>query len=336
MNLQQIKKLLNNKAEEVFSKLGMKCEVFGDNIYSTCPIHESSDNPRAFSFSKSKGIWKCWTRECQHEHKNDIIGLIKGTLSNANGCELDFKEVLSWIKNEFGIGTSTYTKQIIETNDDFSNIIQILQEDILFPKPEDIRFNHNITIPSSYFLDRGFNKNTLEHFGVGDCLDRTSKLYERSIIPIHDDTGSHTIGYICRSIKEYRTPKFLIYPKGFDKRFHFYNLHRAMKIARSSNTLFIVEGQGDVWRLYEAGIENAVGMFGKTLSKEQQSKLQKLPLTHVVILTDNDQAGRESKIQLQRQLGRFYKLTFPKINQKDIGEMTIKQIKEEVLSQVRC
>ena len=58
MNLQQIKKKLNNNAEAVFKKLGMKCEVFSDNIYSTCPVHEDSDNPRAFSFSLQKGIWK--------------------------------------------------------------------------------------------------------------------------------------------------------------------------------------------------------------------------------------------------------------------------------------
>jgi len=78
-----------------------------------------------------------------------------------------------------------------------------------------------------------------------------------------------------------------------------------------------------------------VGIFGKTLTKEQQSKLQQLPLTHIIILTDNDQAGRESKIQLQRQLGRFYKLSFPKLNHKDIGEMSIEQIKKNVLSQIR-
>ena len=43
-------------------------------MYSTCPVHEDSDNPRAFSFSIEKGIWKCWTRDCQSDHGNDMFG----------------------------------------------------------------------------------------------------------------------------------------------------------------------------------------------------------------------------------------------------------------------
>ena len=33
-----------------------------------------------------------------------------------------------------------------------------------------------------------------------------------------------------------------------------------------------------------------------------------MPITRIVVLTDNDQAGREAKIQIQRQLNRMYKL----------------------------
>lgn len=331
MNLQQIKTLLNSDVEKVFSKLGMKYEVFGDNIYSTCPVHESSDNPRAFSYSKGKGIWKCWTRDCQTEHRNDIFGLIKGALSNETGSELEFKDVLSWVKKEFGINTKRAANKIIIDNpNEFDELVRTIQNNISFPKTSDIKLDTTTNIPSDYFVNRGFSPATLKHFEVGDCKDKMSKLYERAIIPIHSDDGSHTIGYICRSIREYKLPKFLIYPKGFDKRFHFYNMHRAIEHAKISNELFIVEGQGDVWKLYEAGIYNVIGIFGKTLSKEQEMKLQRLPLTHIVVLTDNDQAGRESKIQLQRQLGRFYKLTFPHINHKDVGEMTIEQIKKQI------
>ena len=85
MNLKKLKKKLNNEADIVFNKLEMHCETFNDNIYSTCPIHEGSDNPRAFSFSPSKGIWKCWTRDCQSEYNNDIFGLILGALSAKEG-----------------------------------------------------------------------------------------------------------------------------------------------------------------------------------------------------------------------------------------------------------
>ena len=335
MNLQQIKKLLNSKASEVFEKLGMNCEVLGDNIYSTCPIHDHSDNPRAFSYCSNRGIWKCWTRECQNDYRNDILGLIHGVLAKDEE-DVDFNAVLKWINKEFGIRQNKNTKTpIIENVDEFQDLIKHLNDTTLFPIHKPIDTEICVEIPSRYFMNRGFSKQTLEYFEVGDCYDKKSKLFERAIIPVYSDDGSHKIAYICRSLKEYKLPKFLIYPKGFDKRFELYNLNKALPHIKESNCLFIVEGQGDLWKLHEAGVYNAVGMFGRTLSKEQQKKLQTLPITHIIILTDNDQAGRESKIQLQRQLGRFYKLSFPYLQHKDIGDMSPQQIKDNILSQVK-
>jgi 5S rRNA maturation endonuclease (ribonuclease M5) len=325
----------------VFKKLDIKYEVFGDNIYSTCPVHESSDNPRAFSYSKKRGIWKCWTRECQDEYRNDIFGLIRGILSNRSGSSETFGSVLKWLKQEFDIETDNKESVILTTSTDedkeldFDTLVGYINDDVFIPQMTDCILNIDMKIPSKYFIDRGFKASTLKHFEVGDCMDKSSKLYERAIVPIHSDDGNQTIGYICRSIKEYKIPKFLIYPKGFDKRFVFYNTHRALPFIRENNCAIIVEGQGDVWRLYESGVYNVLGMFGRVLTREQQKKLQQLPITHIIVLTDNDQAGRESKIQLQRQLGRFYRLSFPQLSHKDIGDMSIKQIHSNILSQIR-
>src|SRR6056300_254986 len=186
--------------------------------------------------------------------------------------------------------------------------------------------NYEYSIPSEYFHGRGFNKRTLKYFDVGDCINKGT-MYERSIIPIHNDDGTQLVGIVGRSTKEYRQPKFLFYPKGFDKRYFLYNYHRAVEHIKRTNALFIVEGQGDVWRLYEAGVKNAMSIFGKTITKEQESKINKLPITHLIVLTDNDQAGREANVQIKRQFERMYKLTFPVIKSKDIGDMKIKDIK---------
>ena len=134
---------------------------------------------------------------------------------------------------------------------------------------------------------------------------------DRAIIPIYNDDGSKVVAAIGRSTKEYRNPKFLFYPTGFNKRFYFYNYHNAIEKARETSCLYILEGQGDVWRMFEAGVSNAVSIFGKNISNEQMQKLVKLPVTRLIILTDNDQAGRESKVEIQRKLSRMYKLTFP-------------------------
>lgn len=335
MDLQIIKKKLNCQAEAIFTKLDMKYEVFGDNIYSTCPVHGSSDNPRAFSFSIDKGIWKCWTRDCQHQYRNDMFGLIRGALSNVNGEDVGFNKALEWACDLIKIKRGTIQPlDPVDDVDDFSRLVAMLNE-VGSPAQYQAITLENYTCPSNYFMNRGFKAETLEYFEVGDCVNTNSKMYDRSIIPIHDDAGKHVVALIGRSTKEYKIPKFLFYPKGFIKTGLLYNYHRAIKSVYSTQCLFLVEGQGDVWKMHEAGIFNVMGIFGKSLSKDQEIKLSKMPLTHVVILTDNDQAGRESKTQIQRQLNRTYRLTFPKISTKDVGDMTVEQIKNIILPQIK-
>lgn len=332
MNLKQLKKHLNNNAELVFEKLGMECEVFNDNIYSTCPVHEGSDNPRAFSFCPERGIWKCWTRDCQEEHSNDIFGLILGVLSERCGEELEFKDALRWITKEFSVYTTRgpETKEVID-EDYFSYVTKHINTKQKTNIDQEIELNFSAKVPSSYFYERNFKKTTLKYFSVGDS-NEIGIMKDRAVIPIHNDDGSKIVAVIGRSVKEYKQPKFLFYPTGFNKRFYLYNYHNAISTARKTSCLYILEGQGDVWRMHEAGVQNAVSIFGKNISQEQMNKITKLPVTRLIILTDNDQAGRESKVEIQRKLSRMYKLTFPQLLQKDVGDMSVKEIKKTLLS----
>jgi 5S rRNA maturation endonuclease (ribonuclease M5) len=333
MNLKKIKTKLNSEAELVFKKLGMNCESFSNNVYSTCPVHEGSDNPRAFSFSLDKGIWKCWTRDCQHEYQNDIFGLIQGALSAREGKNLEFKDVLQWIASEFNISAyNSYSSPIdSEDEDDFSTLIKQFNQLEKQVEDTEIENNYAANIPSEYFHSRGFNKSTLKYFGVGDCIEN-GIMKERAIIPIHNQNGSKLVGLIGRAIKHYRTPKFLLYPKGFNKNNYFYNYHRAIKKATEKSCIFIAEGQGDVWKLYESGVKNAISVFGKSISESQVNKFMNTSITSIVILMDSDQAGREAMVEMHRKLSRSYKLIFPKLLTKDIGEMSPAQIKNTVLN----
>ena len=99
--------------------------------------------------------------------------------------------------------------------------------------------------------------------------------------------------------------------------------------------MFLTEGQGDVWKMYEAGVENCVGLFGKDISHYQKDKLLKTGVTTLIVLTDNDQAGREAKIKIKRDLSRLFTLKFPKMSKKDIGDMSIKLIREDITSKLK-
>lgn len=330
MELKKIKNKLNENIEKVLTALSVEHEIFGDNVYCKCPVHEGSDNPKGLSFSIDKGIWKCWTRDCQDHYNNDIFGLIRGTLSHISGDEKTFSDALRWgckllnIKND---SRTIKSQPIYEDDNEFFNLVKILNEKQSYVEHDIIELKFDITYPSEYFLSRGFNKETLQYFEVGDCYSK-GLLNNRAIIPIHNDNGKNIIGLIARSTKDYINPKFLFYPKGLDKRYCLYNYHRALDHINRTNCLYVVEGQGDVWRLYEAGVKNVISIFGKSITKQQEDKINKLPITHIIVLTDNDQAGRESKTQIKRQFNRMYKLTFPKIKAKDIGEMKINDIKK--------
>lgn len=339
MDLHQIKNELKNNYELIFQKLGIKYEIFGDNLYCNCPIHNNSDNPRGFSYCISKGYWKCWTRNCQHDHKSDLLGLIGGVLSKHYGSDILFKQALDWACDCLQIKINKKYNKTLNNNREENKYQDILDIVNIFGEQKQQQSSNKISLPknpkiSQYFLDRDFNKETLEYFEIYENHNIDS-LKDRAIIPIYNDQGKEIVGLIARSIKEYKIPKFLIYPKGFDKKFYLYNYHRAIETAKKTSCLFIVEGQGDVWKLHEAGVKNAVSIFGKDITLEQEQKIQKMPVTKLIILTDNDQAGRESKIKIKRQFSRSHCVIFPKIYAKDIGDMNIKDINDKILCQLR-
>ena len=337
MDLKKIKSIIFDDIELVLSNLEMDYETIGDNINSTCPVHEGSDNHRAFSLSTDKQIWRCWTRDCQESYGNDIFGLTQGILSNKTGKNAGFREALLHLCNILNIDSKSVKITKAEEPSDFVKLVDIFSHNST-PNPQ---INpsvanpdrYNVVQPSEYFICRGFKESTLLEFEVGDCIDRSSSMYQRSIIPIHNGDGSQVVAHIGRSTKEYRKPKFL-FTKGFDKRYFLYNYHRAISKAIEKSCLFITEGQGDVWKLFEAGVHNAVSIFGKSLSMQQKDKLIQSGITTLVILTDNDQAGRESKTELQRQLGRMFNLVFPRMSHKDIGDMREDKIRLDILPQV--
>ena len=123
-----------------------------------------------------------------------------------------------------------------------------------------------------------------------------------------------------------------LFSEGLRKTDYLYNYDNAIHTAKEKACLFLVEGQGDVWKLYEAGVLNAVGLFGKDVSATQRELLLQSGVTKLVVLTDNDQAGRESKIKINREMSRLFNLVFPKMKTKDLGIMTTEKIKNEILT----
>jgi len=333
IDLKKLKDIVYSNPEPVLDRLGIEYEIFGDNIYSTCPIHDGSDNPRAFSLSSKMKMWKCWTHNCHEEHR-DIFGLVSGTLGKKRGTEVSFGQALHFLCETYKVDGESADMSAEEVFEE-SPLTKMVK---IFQAPNSIT-NAAVEITqvkdevSEYFINRGFSKETLEHFDIKECTQRSDELRHRIVIPIHDTVGA-LVGYIYRANKRYIEPKYL-FSSGFKKANYLYNYHRAIESAQKSSCLFIVEGQGDVWKLYEAGVHNCVGLFGLCISKTQREQLMNSGVTTLIILTDNDQSGRESKIAIQRDMSRYFTVQFPQLIKKDIGEMNVDALQNQILSQIK-
>jgi len=52
----------------------------------------------------------------------------------------------------------------------------------------------------------------------------------------------------------------------------------------------------------------------------------------LVVLTDNDSSGRESKIHIKREFNRLFRLFFPTMNSKDLGNLSEIKLNLDILS----
>jgi len=334
LDLNKVRGIIFDDIHPLLDNFGLEYEQVADNIFMSCPIHEGSDNPQAVSISLTKNAWRCWTRGCHDEFGTDIFSFVRGVLY-AKGEPYEFSDALRTVCSIYNVNNAQTQAKIKEQpkEDFFRDLVKTFRKtDRCSNATTSCSCDVSTLGISPYFESRGFKSSTLRHFGVEDCCDNKSPMRHRSIIPIL--YSGKQVGYIARSTKGWLQPKYL-FSEGIRKTDYLYNYDEAINIGREKHCLFLVEGQGDVWRLYEAGVKNVVGLFGKDISAVQKSLLLKSGVTSLVVLTDNDQAGRESKIKINRELGRLFNLFFPTTYGKDLGDTSVSKIKSEILANLR-
>lgn len=213
--------------------------------------------------------------------------------------------------------------RIISSFESESNISSII-DDILQDEPEYkpfdelmIRRLHQQALDSPramrYFEGRRISENSVRRFllGYSDNQDMVT-------IPMSSPDGSTFVGFVARSVegKEFKnTPKL---PKSKI----LFNLHRAKK----HNSVYVVESSFDAIRLDQNGVA-AVATLGANVSKTQIELLTKY-FNSVIVVADNDDAGKEMQVKISDNLkGRATLISIPD-RFKDIGDMTDADIKE--------
>lgn len=334
-------KTISSICNELFDVLPRLLEYFDidfvefPNRYAfPCPVHGGDNSEACCVFTDGltqKGNWSCWTHHCEEEFANNLFGFIRGCLTNSRDRRVSMNETASFCLHflkkdidELSEATSYRSTKVI----DVFNRTVVREE--TFVSRDEIR--ERIDIPSGYYVRRGYKKETLEKFDVGECLAENQPMSGRVVVPVYDE-GYNYVGCVGRSIKEHLKPKWL-HSKGFKKNV-LYGLNIAKDRILETSTAILVEGQGDAWRMHEAGYENTVGIFGSSINEDQLILLEQSGALNLVILTDSDEAGNKAYQQIIKKCGRRFNYFRPEISQKDVGDMNIEQIQEQLNPQLQ-
>jgi hypothetical protein len=166
----------------------------------SCPIH-GGDNVSAFNLypegEKYRGNWKCRTHGCEEVFKSSILGFIRGVLSHQDyGWEKNGDKVYSF-DDAIGFAEKFLNQRLADIKVDkkhieknaFANMVSVISngnktqsDNIKLPKRQQIR--KLLSIPSSYFLERGYSKEILDKYDVGDCNAPNKEMSNRAVVPI--------------------------------------------------------------------------------------------------------------------------------------------------------
>lgn len=338
-------KLLSKDIEKVLIKLGLtRYKKCGPNrISMPCPVH-GGDNPSACSLYIGDNIlipnWKCYTHKCEEKVGKTLINFVSAVSGKS------YKETLSWLNYEVENDESINDQlELIHSSRVFSN--ERKKSKLKIPRSH---VTDSLSIPADYYKIRSFSADVLEKYDVGVCLNKSKKMYNRVVVPIYDKNHKYMIGCIGRSLYEqcvlcdcyhdkkkicpisetdkHKHCKWMI-TKDFPSESYFYNYWFAKDIIKQTKTVFLVEGQSDVWRFAEAEVFNCLGMFGSSLKPQQRITLEKSGADRVITFTDPDTAGENCRKQIEDSVGRIYDIHHI-IYEKDPGDCS----KDELLALV--
>jgi hypothetical protein len=349
--------------ESLLQYFHIESKTYSKMISMSCPIH-GGDNNAALNLypegDKYRGNWKCRTHHCEEIFKGSIIGFIRGVLShNEHGWSKDGDEMVSFdaalaFAEEFvdqKLDEIKIDKKLIEKTN-FVNTIGYINTST---KPSNVLINRSkiqksLSIPSKYFIERGYSENILKRYDVGDCSSANKEMSDRAVVPVYDMNYNYMVGCTgrstfnkcdccssfhnaltaCPSKQESWLMSKWRHSKDFKTQEHLYNYWFAKDHILKTHCAILVESPGNVWRLEEAGIHNSLALFGSSLSDKQKILLDMSGALTLVLIMDNDDAGKKAADIIRKKCSKTYNIYNIDIEASDIGEMTIDQVKQHI------
>ena len=311
---------------EVLDRLQITYTTSKNRYFFPCPVHGGDNKSGCTIFADDKLCWKCWTHGCHNEYGSGIFGFVRGSLTRAKKKNISYDEVVDFFGAQY----------LVDTTPEFRPYEAYLDMMAEFQKTPNRLYQYsidreyairNLIIPSPYFIGRknGFSEAALIKFDIGDCLDDGAFMFGRACSPIYNEDYKF-VGMAGRSMDD-SAPKWK-YDSIIEKGQHLYGLNLAMDAIRDSGVVILVEGQGNVWRLWEAGYFNSVGIMGSALTEFQLILLEMSGCTTVVIMTDMDSAGRKAVSQIKAMCGRRFNYIVPEMIYNDPADHMAGELQE--------
>jgi DNA primase len=285
---EQIRRVLNGAGVDVEAEFGNELIVF-------CPYHNNNRTP-AGEVSKEHGRFFCFG--CQTTKSlEEFIMFMTGR---------SYFETLRYIKSKGSeVNLEAVINKTLYSPPDFVQYDEVLIKRLnnqALESPRSVR----------YFEGRKITKESMLKFNLG-----FSEKQDSVTVPMHSPDGM-CIGFVARTIegKEFKnTP-------GLPKSKILFNLHRV----KTSNVVYIVESSFDAIRLDQVGFP-AVATLGANVSVSQIRLLEKY-FNNVVLVADNDEAGKIMTDKLIEKLGHIVTVINLDKKYKDIGDMDDDAIKK--------
>lgn len=285
--------------------------VNGREYKCSCLNPAHNDSTPSMFLNKDKGLFNCFSCGVS----GDIISLVELVEG------IDFKKAVKMLmdSNNIEYDEVNITEYVIRDSFNLEKLREMLN---MYKSknyfPEDILDKYK-GIPR-YFIDKGFKKETLEHFEIGFCGDSNDDMYKRATIPWRDLEGN-IVAINGRDITGTKDKKYK-FKGGSAKKRVLYNLYN---LTKSNEPIIIVESEKDVWSLYEAGYKRSVALAGLSL-KERKWLLRKYT-TSAILALDNDKKGMGARKMITTELYpimNVYAISIPK--GKDVSDMSIQEI----------
>jgi len=343
--IEGIRKLAHKNMRLIMKKLNFQGEDLGSRLVGCCPISHTdgmtpNDNRNAFSWDFDRQMWQCFSNQCHQTYGSDIFALIR----SVQKCS--FQEAILWI---LGVINQDINKVKELDSTETKHMEQVIRKRSQLVKHKRMEKELMCHLqPSTYFLDRGFSSEVIKEFGCGGEWHKARTYGDgRVIIPVYDPIDGYLIAFTCRLLddslisqthpKWCHTLNFAALRKKSsertdEERFYassvLFNLHRAKKYMGESKTIILVEGPGDVMRMWEAGIKNVVAVLGTGFGQHHRTLLHKVGCRRIVSVLDEDHAGQRGTRLVEKICKNYFDFhCVTLLAGKDPGDYDIAQLR---------